>query len=186
MWCIPSLVNISFANFQINLILFPIPIIDLIRVGILNIYWRYLTILPTLQYPEGRRDRILNASTPPWIEFGLKISLRNIWALMYIKRQMHFPNPEVSYFCSLSIYNTSILCQTQLTIVRYPGHTIHFMRYGYENFIERLIELARIQQPEDWKPYESWNPNWLQDLETNHHRSSAKSSTGISREQWWQ
>jgi len=41
------------------------------------------------------------------------------------------------------------------------------MEYGYEKFIERLIELAGIQQPKDWKPYESWSPYRLQDLETD-------------------
>ena len=42
--------------------------------------------------------------------------------------------------------------------VRCPGDTIHFMGFGYEKFIERLMELAGIQQPKDWKPYESWSP----------------------------
>ena len=46
----------------------------------------------------------------------------------------------------------------QANPVRCPGDTIHFMGFGYEDFIERLIELAGIQQPEDWKPYESWSP----------------------------
>ena len=42
--------------------------------------------------------------------------------------------------------------------VRCPEDTIHFMGFGYETFIERLIELAGIQKIKDWKPYESWNP----------------------------
>ena len=46
----------------------------------------------------------------------------------------------------------------QVRRVRCPGDTIHFMGFGYEVFIERLIELAGNQQPEDWKPYESWSP----------------------------
>ena len=46
----------------------------------------------------------------------------------------------------------------QIEYVRCPGHTIHFMGYGYENYKERLIELAGIYQPEDWKPYDFWSP----------------------------
>ena len=51
-----------------------------------------------------------------------------------------------------------IQVNSQLNTVRCPGDTIYFMGFGYEDFIEQLIELAGIQQPEDWKPYESWSP----------------------------
>ena len=56
------------------------------------------------------------------------------------------------------VNNTWIQKGGQQIIVRCPGDTIHFMGFGYEKFIERLIELAGIQQPKDWKPYESWSP----------------------------
>jgi hypothetical protein len=47
-----------------------------------------------------------------------------------------------------SVDYTLRMVKCQSTVVRCPGHTIHIMGFGYENFIEQLIELAGIQAPE--------------------------------------
>jgi hypothetical protein len=32
------------------------------------------------------------------------------------------------------------------------------MRFGYEIYVQRLIELAGINPAKEWEPYESWSP----------------------------
>jgi hypothetical protein len=53
--------------------------------------------------------------------------------------------------------------QGQAVFVRCPGDTIHFMRFGYQVYVDRLVELAGIRPVEEWEPYESWDPYRLQD-----------------------
>jgi len=43
--------------------------------------------------------------------------------------------------------------------VRCPGHTIHFLRFDYSKYIQRVLELLDIEKEKiDFKKYERWNP----------------------------
>jgi hypothetical protein len=53
----------------------------------------------------------------------------------------------------------------QQYIVRCPGDTIHFMRFEYQEYVDRLVELAGIKPRTEWTGYDSWNPYRLQDPE---------------------
>jgi len=46
-----------------------------------------------------------------------------------------------------SLDYTLRMVKCQSTVVRCPGDTIHFMGFGDEILIERLIELAGVQAP---------------------------------------
>jgi len=61
------------------------------------------------------------------------------------------------------ISSIQTICQEEN--VRCPGDTIHFMRFGYQEYIDRLVELAGIKPPAEWTGYDSWNPYRLQNPE---------------------
>ena len=44
--------------------------------------------------------------------------------------------------------------------VRCPRHTIHFMRFGYEKYIERVLKLSGLKELTklEVKKYETWTP----------------------------
>jgi predicted DNA-binding protein with PD1-like motif len=56
------------------------------------------------------------------------------------------------------------LAETQDKIVRCPGHTIHYMVFGYEVFVRQVLQLTGLAEQEDRRQYESWNPYRLQDV----------------------
>ena len=53
----------------------------------------------------------------------------------------------------------------QVVFVRCPGHTIHYMVFGYEEFVRRVLQLTGLAEQEDRREYESWDPYRLQDPE---------------------
>ena len=42
--------------------------------------------------------------------------------------------------------------------VRCPGHTIQFMRFGYGEYVERVLELAGVTRKLEMEEYEPWDP----------------------------
>ena len=51
-----------------------------------------------------------------------------------------------------------------------PGHAIHFMRFGYEEYVRRVLKLVGVnfesvvkgvKKHESWNP---WNPDRLQGI----------------------
>jgi hypothetical protein len=47
--------------------------------------------------------------------------------------------------------------------VRCPGHPIHYMIFGYDEYVGRVLELADLAERRDLRRYESWTPYRLQD-----------------------
>jgi len=47
--------------------------------------------------------------------------------------------------------------------VRCAGHTIHFMRFGYGEYIRQVLDLADLTERGDLERYASWTPYRLQD-----------------------
>ena len=47
---------------------------------------------------------------------------------------------------------------SQVAHVRCPGHTIHHMRFGYGEFVERVLELAGLTSLRNMEEYETWTP----------------------------
>jgi hypothetical protein len=44
-------------------------------------------------------------------------------------------------------------------VVRYPGHTIQFLNYGYTEYIRKALELLEIDINNlEMKKYETWTP----------------------------
>ena len=54
---------------------------------------------------------------------------------------------------------------SQVFAVRCPGHIIHYMVFGYEEFVRHVLQLTALPEQEDRSEYESWDPDRLQDLE---------------------
>ena len=48
--------------------------------------------------------------------------------------------------------------ELQHALVRCPGHTIQYMRFGYVEFVERVLELAGLTRMQNVEEYESWTP----------------------------
>ena len=64
------------------------------------------------------------------------------------------------------VFDNNIFFVTiKMHVVRCPGDTIHFMRFGYQEYVDRLVELAGIKPRTEWTGYDSWNPYRLQDPE---------------------
>jgi hypothetical protein len=80
--------------------------------------------------------------------FGDKLTKMFMFGLVTLSHKL-FLTP---IFVSLDYCTANGGCQG--VIVRCPGHTIHFMRFGYETLLEWFIELTVIQTPEDFKPYD--------------------------------
>ena len=54
---------------------------------------------------------------------------------------------------------TKLKLNNQTISVRCPGHTIHFLRFDYSKYIQRVLELLDIEKEKiDFKKYERWNP----------------------------
>ena len=46
-----------------------------------------------------------------------------------------------------------------ISVVRCPGHTIHFLRYGYAEYIKTVLGFLNINPSLiDWNKYDTWNP----------------------------
>ena len=47
-----------------------------------------------------------------------------------------------------------------MIFVRCPRHTIHFMRFGYEEYIKRVLKLSGLKELTklEVKKYETWTP----------------------------
>ena len=44
-------------------------------------------------------------------------------------------------------------------VVRCPGHTIHFLRYGYAEYVKTVLGFLNINPSLiDWNKYDTWNP----------------------------
>lgn len=63
-----------------------------------------------------------------------------------------------------------IVITYQESVVRCPGHAIHFMRFGYEEYVRRVLKLVGVnfesvvkgvKKHESWNP---WNPDRLQGI----------------------
>ena len=65
------------------------------------------------------------------------------------------------------------------TPARCPGHTIHYMGFGYSEYVERVVQLAGLAEIRDWSEYESWDPYRLQDTETDQPRGSAGGGSAV-------
>lgn len=49
-----------------------------------------------------------------------------------------------------------MFCQARS--VRCPGHTIQYMRFGYVEYVEQVLELAGLTRKQNMEEYEAWTP----------------------------
>ncbi len=64
---------------------------------------------------------------------------------------------------TLRPYDTLVHVLSQDWNVQGPGHAMHYMVFGYEEFVRRVLQLTGLAEQEDRREYESWDPYRLQD-----------------------
>ena len=79
----------------------------------------------------------------------------------YVRNQSNI-SPIISLIIGLNMNITPNRIPCQIKVVRCPGHTIHFLGYGYEAFVAKVLELSNLSKEPERRLYESWSPYRLQ------------------------